>query len=206
MNVGELEKLKKSLYQLLQSYREKIDSDKDFKGKHCSAVYTVKEFIYGYMGYMCPKCFDYTIRYLYYNSTFSIENEEPSTEEDVEMYADINIDITKRRCKACDADYTHMIPVDPNIVDCISVLNKKGYLTKFCCEGHGSKNTTGYIVFKTPLILKYIHLLPLTWNFDRQVYLDWNMIRIESDAYNYVESILDLREWVNNLPIIILDE
>ena len=200
MNVGELEKIEKSLFPLLQSYRDKIITDVDINGRKIDNLYHIKEHKYGYIGLMCPYCFDFIIRFINFNTTLSIENEEPTDTSDIEMDIYNHLGYHKRICNTCNKMEVSMIPIDPNIADCISTLNKKGYLTKFCCEGHGDNHTTGYILFKGKDIIKHLHSLPLTWNFDYAWILNYDMVRIASEASNYVESILDLREWVNELP------
>lgn len=78
------------------------------------------------------------------------------------------------KCKHCHkfADY---IEIDGNIAKTIKILNRKGYFTKFCCEGHdkvkrkNDKVSLAYIYFDNGL--KYlefiIKVLPDSWYIDQ---------------------------------------
>ena len=77
-------------------------------------------------------------------------------------------------CKHCHkfADY---IEIDGNIAKTIKILNRKGYFTKYCCEGHdkvkrkNDKVSLAYIYFKNDLTyLEFIEkVLPNSWYIDQ---------------------------------------
>ena len=59
----------------------------------------------------------------------------------------------RHRCEKCDAKDNHWkdpnIEIDSKLAFQISVLNKKGYKTKFCCSGHAYEEfVTTYIYFE----------------------------------------------------------
>lgn len=73
------------------------------------------------------------------------------------------------------------IPIDKNIAESISKLNKLGYRTKFCCEGHYN-DTQAYIVFDPSVPLAKIYNLLATtdmWELDKQTYRNSSTIQIE---------------------------
>ena len=43
------------------------------------------------------------------------------------------------------------VEIDDNIADIIVTLNKKGYYTRACCEGHEGADYFNYILFAEPL-------------------------------------------------------
>lgn len=45
----------------------------------------------------------------------------------------------KTQCKCCGKETQHAI-IDNNIANIISEFNKRGYITKYCCEGHADCN------------------------------------------------------------------
>lgn len=154
----------------------------------------------GYVGLMCPRCFNFDIitihnKVSYINTQYSLNNKEYVT-----TVADIKY---KLKCPVCSTrDY--FIEIDPNIVEAISLLNKKGYHTKYCCEGHKTGTYhNGYIYFKSDDISKYLHTLPLTWYLDTYSDIpymgDGCIIRAINSPYKD-EAIRDISEWVETLP------
>lgn len=73
-----------------------------------------------------------------------------------------------RYCK-CDSEYPlYLIHIDKNIQKHIQILNKKGYKTKFCCEGH---NKYCYITFIDDYFSKYnIDCFPNGFIYDKKRY------------------------------------
>ena len=101
-------------------------------------------------------------------------------------------------CSFCE-NRVNGIELDPNIADDISILNKKGYKTKYCCEGHISDHqyiSAPYIYFNNTHddIAKN---LPKTWNVDT----DYDHFVIRGDINNSKKKILeDLHKMVEKLP------
>lgn len=48
-------------------------------------------------------------------------------------------------CPNCEQEYG-MVEIDSEIVDIISLLNKKGFTTGFCCQGHAVKMTMSRLI------------------------------------------------------------
>lgn len=150
-----------------------------------------------YLGLMCPYCYTYNIVKFHQTSSILIECD------------DITLDYTYilrlwKLCSVCDKE-RQLIQVDPNIVEAISIFNKKGYITDFCCEGHG--DGSAYILFKNHDIDKYLYDLPITWYddlMDRKTYFGSPKYTIRtcirSDSCNYKEAMLDILEFASSLP------
>ena len=121
-------------------------------------------------------------------------------------------------CSICGKS-SILIELDYNIGDIISILNKKGYETAYCCGGHNIKDS-GYILFKdtdvNKNILEYSKLLPEEFYIDIQSYRrsgNWyrqcgeeckNVYVIRWDygkyLYNQAYIVKELQEWADALP------
>jgi len=89
--------------------------------------------------FMCEKCFRVVSGK--FNSSISIYipnevygDDEQMDRNNLHIYnnTDNNVSI---RCPYCNDDFS-MFEIDEYMIDPIGYLNKKGYYTKFCCEGH----------------------------------------------------------------------
>ena len=145
----------------------------------------------GTLAYMCPHC--YNIIYINGKTYSSISTSSSIIDN---FYLDINLIFM---CSFCE-NRVNGIELDPNIADDISILNKKGYKTKYCCEGHISDHqyiSAPYIYFNNTHddIAKN---LPKTWYVDNDGY-DGFVIR--ADINNSKKKILeDLHKMVEKLP------
>jgi hypothetical protein len=164
---------------------------------------------------MCPKCyslFDCKIGYKY---NFKVE-----TDNDLIMM-DFNDVSIVGHCKHCK--YTvYFILIDEKLSEIISTLNKKGYYTEFCCEGHFNKDENGdifyddaYIMFSEEgtMRLEYFmdyNALPEGWYIDKEdkrlifrANID-NEIRenipLEEIVKLMDKKIEEMRKFVENLP------
>lgn len=141
----------------------------------------------GTIAYMCPKC--YNILYANGKYDFNIKT-------NIDFYVDM---VFGYNCPNCENNI-QAIELDPNIADDISILNKKGYKTKYCCEGHISDHqyiSAPYIYFNNTHddIAKN---LPKTWYVDNDGY---NGFVIRADINNSKKKILeDLHKMVEKLP------
>lgn len=131
----------------------------------------------GTIAVMCPKC---------YNNTKHMVSQDSSIIVLSNTYNDCVSPFTKieykiNNCKKCSAEDVIGIESDPNIADAISILNKKGYYTKYCCEGHSDRDSP-YIYFSDLNILDVIHRLPLTWNIDYDRLRYYNDLIIRADG------------------------
>lgn len=83
--------------------------------------------IRGMVAFMCPHCLGLT--YLKGGLTINLQNEAGNP-----IHAEIKYQVT---CNECGEYYeTTEEPLDPNIAPVIMMLNRKGYETVACCEGH----------------------------------------------------------------------
>ena len=71
-------------------------------------------------------------------------------------------------CSNCN-NYTewHDIPIDPNLVEAISIFNRKGYKTHMSCEGH-SLFARAWITFYSNMFIvaNKVCMLPYPWQLD----------------------------------------
>ena len=158
----------------------------------------------GWIGLMCPECFNVVSRRLHYTSSVLVENAY-FDEENPEMMIHSDIKFIQKKCEKCGNEYFEPIQLDYNIAETISLLNKAGYRTKYCCEGHGNKNTYAYIMFGNSCIMKHLNTLPITWEIDLDSLKNslkityCKHIVIRSEACNYEEAIMDIYEWALNI-------
>lgn len=140
---------------------------------------------------MCPHCFN-----LHKASIkVKVNAEILSTEVgDINIYSGYNVSMTCSKCK----HYNDSIILDPNIAPAISIFNRKGYRTLFCCEGHGNK--IPYVYFEDNFIMSVIHTLPLTWYLDIDDYQNMNVIIIRSFILDWREAVYDLILWAESIP------
>lgn len=156
---------------------------------------------YGTIGLMCPHCFH--VFYATINLTCYVSVITERGLIDVLQNTVYETDI----CESC-GKYAKLIELDPNIAETISLLNKKGYLTKFCCEGHNERRRdNGYIYFKDRSIEDYLHTLPISWYIDlediRKLWYEFNPNRgyvIRCDSFNKAEALYDINQWAKTLP------
>ena len=105
------------------------------------------------------------------------------------------------KCTKCDYEEEN-IEIDSKLAFQISILNKKGYKTKFCCSGHALENfITTYIYFEDK-----IDSCPEDWYIDDDGYIirgnrnrDWvelDFITRENILTNYNANLL---KWVLEL-------
>lgn len=155
---------------------------------------------------MCGKCFGiYEAEYTTVQISSLYSKESP-------LFLSINNNpIHIEQCKYCNQRYPISIELDINIAQSISIFNKKGYSTKFCCESHNNGDQ-GYIYFKNNKILDYIDYLPDSWYLDltdiKEPIFDLEMGRpvnksniiIRTDYYSFENSMIDILEFAKSLP------
>lgn len=156
---------------------------------------------YGTIGLMCPHCFHVVYATINLSCYVSITSKRGHI--DVLQNTVYETDI----CESC-GKYAKLIELDPNIAETISLLNKKGYLTKFCCEGHNEqRDDNGYVYFEDRSIEDYLYTLPISWYIDlediRNLWYEFNPNRgyvIRCDSFNKAEAIYDINQWAKTLP------
>lgn len=95
----------------------------------------------------------------------------------------------------------HLIHIDRNIQEHIRILNKKGYRTIYCCEGHDAGSNT-YIIFARD----YFKDIAMPNNF--KYIKNKNMINYSYSSKLTIEKIEELKkknlkillEWCKKLP------
>lgn len=151
----------------------------------------------GTLALMCPKCYDLT----YIDIEYNIKIKSKIYGHNISISRDPKIQMT---CKNCHW-YDDAILLDPNIAETISLLNKKGYTTEYCCEGHNGVKynydnedyevDTGYISFYENIDID-ADSLPESW------YLaDGTDIPVIRSKKEYLDTYLDdIHEWAKSLP------
>ena len=156
-----------------------------------------------YLGLMCPFCYEFKIIKINHSNYIAIDNSCIEDEDIQTIDAIYNLKLW-HKCSNCKREI-ESIQIDPNLTKAISIFNKKGYFTEFCCEGHGDINP--YILFRDHTIDKYLYKLPITWYddlADRKTYFGNALYTlrtcIRSDKCNYKEAMLDILEFASSLP------
>lgn len=84
-------------------------------------------------------------------------------------YSALDIRISTKytfQCPHCGHKNVVDYLIDPNIVESIALLNKKGYTTEFCCEGHEEKadSYAAYVRFAAGVTIDLVRYpLPFPW-------------------------------------------
>lgn len=142
----------------------------------------------GTLAYMCPTCFNIIYAHCNYDIHYKFDI------DDVAMNLNISF-----KCKKC-GNIVSGIELDPNMAYAISELNKKGYYTLFCCEGHFAN--------KEPVATPYIYFInadnidedniPECWHTEL---IGINSIILRADIVNYPKNkcIKNLNNWVDSL-------
>ena len=160
----------------------------------------------GIFALMCPECF--SLRYFRVNSNLKIDQHEDDSIFTIsDFLVSLNISyVCKCRCSV-ESNGEFM---DPNIAPIISLLNKKGYHTKHCCEGHPDllgeyRYSCAYVEFvdqnQMTSIIKS-NPLPTGWKVSNEDSYDQLsfVIRYIGGVNDPPEVKLEpLRQWVDNL-------
>ena len=100
-------------------------------------IYETYTEIHGY-NILCPICFSEVKPYISLECWWDdVLGKNPQDLLDMPCKCKISIEDFSKRC----------IEIDELISKPISMLNKKGYRTRFCCSGHLRGKGTGYVMF-----------------------------------------------------------
>lgn len=89
---------------------------------------------------MCPECYSIYRATISHISKFNIVTKDKRLLAEGSQVKERFILID---CLNCHSLNLNAIELDVHIAECISLLNKKGYITKYCCEG---EETSAYVV------------------------------------------------------------
>ena len=151
----------------------------------------------GYMGFFCPHCYKTFI--VKSNASVDINHTNKNNKTEIVMYPIFSIN-----CANCGWNFRIMEWLDPNITPIIALLNKKGYITKFSCEGHVEyfyneqlqeyykSYSRGYIYFQNPVQKNVLreHPLPEPWYLDESP----EIVEADPDTKEIVQITVNLRE------------
>ena len=153
----------------------------------------------GHSGFFCKKCFHPIIVRL-------------NIEYDSECDNDLHFWVENRysfACPECGTINRVNYEIDPNITPTIALLNKKGYKTEFCCEGHYTEEgmDNAYIYFAksvSPDIL-INNPLPYPWFRDTEIQKDVDcskelIIRCYTNIYKTDKRMAIIYKWAEGLP------
>lgn len=149
------------------------------------------EYYCGKIALMCPICYD--IKYVDININILVNKKD--------------ICCMLKYCSVCDncKSNCEFIELDPNIAEAISILNKKGYRTIFCCEGHDDNEA--YIYFNSlyeNAIMKIIKnidkLYGSSWFIDKEDYENGKLILRVTKGSKKTKYLKELKDWADELP------
>lgn len=166
-------------------------------------VYCCKEKLSGHIALMCPHCFNVIIRKVSIKTKVMIEQDIPAAENNIarpELWVALSESYVADSCWFCGKDDIELIDLDPNISVVISIFNKKGFKTKFSCEGHGKDES--YIFFENDEILTHFNIVPLptSWFVDEASYRDNIGCIIRAKSSQYEKALKDIENFANALP------
>ena len=152
-----------------------------------------KNIIGDYVGFYCPHCFTPII----IKTKIVLESKE-----DIYIVPKFYI-----KCENCNNYIDFDFYIDPNITNCIAQLNKKGYITRNCCEGHNYDIEHGgdaYIQFKSKIDTS--KLIYPWYNRFKDYYIDKDnikhkctCIRCNINNSTLEERIDSLQKWIDLL-------
>jgi hypothetical protein len=178
----------------------------------------------GHIALMCPICFNYTVHRI--NTSFKITNYYDYDHRFGDLVNSNNV--YSGYCTNPDCNhYTKFIELDINLAEIVSILNKKGYRTAYCCEGHinGEGISFTYIVFEDVYFKDNDYNLPDSYTVAIQTIKETAKGKVEVSRikdnclaenlfgltrnemlewldknYNHKKQIKDLYNWVIKLP------
>ena len=159
-----------------------------------------------YMGIMCPRCLFTDV--VQTQQLPSIEKNSILSSTEIRIAQDVTY---SGKCPCCKRE-NYFIEIDVNILYAIKEFNRKGYATKFCCEGHlgTDKNIDeddvvrdGYVYFDTNSILDHMHTLPLSWYLDVEDFKSGfgHIIRYDVESNDKGLAMHELLQWAKSLPL-----
>lgn len=161
------------------------------------------------LAFMCTHCFDVC--------TINVPDiEYDSNQMRFESYSNR---FKPKHCPCCGMRNS-MIYIDKDIVRHIQSLNKKGYITTFCCAGHldGGCATEAYVVFNNHNNYIDVDTLPDSWYFDEDTTQDLVIrAKLHGEKFPYTEDVIseadivtwfdehftvldELMDWISTLP------
>jgi len=111
---------------------------------------------------MCPNCYNLRTHVISMISNITIKDAIDSYLDydqkinDAGVYGYMVPKIYNTKCSKCKAEGKEQIILDYHIADTISILNKKGYRTKFCCEGHYEEQIKDFAEFEPNYFENYL--------------------------------------------------
>ena len=206
----------------MSNCKYELDYEKMLNGKYYKSNYSnkIKTINYqnikhnGYVGVYCPNC--------YTPYKFKISAKAIVKCDHVDIRPVINLEDLLKLNLSCDTcnESSIVTVLDANIVDSIAVLNRKGYETKYSCEGNMVSDNmmcTAYIAFEPdcfPINIVDNYPLPEDWTLTGVTVDDNNEDLIGIYCYKpedmsmeeycssemVVDRMKNIYEWVIELP------
>ena len=139
---------------------------------------------------MCKNCFHMEPIKIRVNNKIRLDRRNERVEVSNKTYC-------YYECPEC-GNHAVGIELDFHIAPIIQVLNKKGYYTLFCCEGH-SIYDGGYIYFEDDFAMRYIVYLPDSCFVDLGDLREDKLI-IRFEYCNKYRALEEIYEWALQLP------
>jgi hypothetical protein len=148
---------------------------------------------------MCSKC------YSIYRANISHVTKFNIVTKDKELIAD-GTQIRERLiiidCPNCHTFNIDAIELDVNIAECVSILNKKGYYTKYSCEG---EHSSAYIMMnkiypEIKELVKRSSYWKLDNNYSKNMTIRCSSMIQDRSIYNNMLHIAELYDLVQKLP------
>ena len=180
------------MYNIISEINTFNDNEKNQENKQLS--------ILGVGGFMCEKCYKPILSHINIHELLT-----PIGKDYIERGLIFNV-----QCSECN----HVTkwqdwPIDPNILPLISELNRKGYKTEYCCEGHiyEPNNQQSWIIFPYRIhgiLRKYP--LEYPWIID-EIFTSKNcghrsrIITMGERYLSLIDRLYTLENWIKKLPI-----
>lgn len=165
-----------------------------------------------YIAFICPDCFNTMV----FKANITIRLQNVDKEAFSYVYAEPKYTIQCTKCSAINT-YAREEYIDPNIAPIIAELNRKGFVTKFSCEGH-EESTPDLEIYDKFYLDKCLPYIWFKYAEQRHVLQDYPLvkpwyvdeddgdvfcIRVNKEDYaNYSleDRLITLKQWVDNLP------
>lgn len=149
----------------------------------------------GYIGFICEHCYAPIIVKTRKHFDLSYLEEVP---EDHYFWAKT---VYSMSCPECGTPNEFDYELDPNMTEPISRLNRRGFFTEFCCEGHNNEkylfrdlygysvckksNSGAYISFKNPDHAKVLDYIPLPEPWERDISVHNYAVNHDGQEFTY---------------------
>ena len=205
---------KRKMYMLVERTSTKTtqDDSHDFINESPKTYYSVRQYMYGKIGLICPYCCE-VIRYVNVKSDLNSKVESKITADEdtaTSIHSSVEVNFSTNKCPKCGTmEPMTLIHVPPNTADIVSKLLKKGYAVQYSSDGQGDITDVWiYIEDKEAISKELLETLPSSFYIPEE-----KLLKDEDDGiliaglYNmdieYDEALDELEAWVDMLPNVV---